>query len=61
MSQKIAIITGASRGLGRNAALSLAGKGVHVILTYQNKQVEANAVALEIEKKGTSSGVATGC
>lgn len=31
----IALITGASRGLGKNAALTLAAQGVDIILTYQ--------------------------
>ena len=33
MNQKIALITGGSRGLGRNAALKLAGRGVDIIFT----------------------------
>lgn len=52
MSNKIAIITGGSRGLGKNAALALANKGVDVILTYHSKQAEAAAVVAEIEKTG---------
>jgi NAD(P)-dependent dehydrogenase (short-subunit alcohol dehydrogenase family) len=52
MTHKIAIITGGSRGLGRNTAISLANKGVDVILTYQSKQADANAVVAEIEKIG---------
>ncbi|MGZ5818988.1 MAG: SDR family NAD(P)-dependent oxidoreductase [Burkholderiaceae bacterium] len=49
MSNKIAIITGGSRGLGKNAALALAKKGVDVILTYHSKEAEAAAVVAEIE------------
>jgi NAD(P)-dependent dehydrogenase (short-subunit alcohol dehydrogenase family) len=52
MSNKLAIITGGSRGLGKNAALALANKGVDVILTYHSKQAEAAAVVAEIEKTG---------
>ncbi len=52
MSSKIALITGGSRGLGKNAALQLAGKGVDVILTYHSKQAEALAVVAEIEAAG---------
>jgi NAD(P)-dependent dehydrogenase (short-subunit alcohol dehydrogenase family) len=52
MSNKIAIITGGSRGLGKNAALALANKGVDVILTYHSKEAEAAAVVAEIEKTG---------
>jgi NAD(P)-dependent dehydrogenase (short-subunit alcohol dehydrogenase family) len=53
MSNKIAIITGGSRGLGKNAALALARKGIDVILTYHSKEAEATAVVAEIEKIGT--------
>jgi NAD(P)-dependent dehydrogenase (short-subunit alcohol dehydrogenase family) len=49
---KIALVTGGSRGLGKNMALSLAKKGIDVILTYQNKKEDALAVVAEIEKMG---------
>lgn len=51
-TNKIALITGGSRGLGKNMALSLAKKGINVILTYHSKQDEAQAVVAEIEKAG---------
>lgn len=49
---KIAIVTGASRGLGRNTALSIARRGGDVILTYQSRSGEADAVVREIEGLG---------
>lgn len=49
---KIAIVTGASRGLGRNTALSIARNGGDVILTYQRRGEEAAAVVAEIEAMG---------
>jgi len=52
MTSKIAIITGASRGLGKSAALKLAQQGVDVILTYHSKEAQAAAVVAEIEKLG---------
>jgi NAD(P)-dependent dehydrogenase (short-subunit alcohol dehydrogenase family) len=52
MSSKIAIVTGASRGLGKNAALKLAQKGVDVIVTYHSRHGEAQAVVADIEKLG---------
>ena len=52
MSNKIAIITGGSRGLGKSAALKLAQQGVDVILTYHSKEAEAHAVVAEIETLG---------
>lgn len=52
MSNKIAIVTGGSRGLGKNMALSLAQKGIDVILTYHSKKAEADEVVKQIEKSG---------
>lgn len=53
MTRKIALITGGSRGLGKNAALKLAKKRCDIILTYHSKQQEAQAVVEEIEALGT--------
>lgn len=49
---RISLVTGASRGLGRNAALNIARKGGDVILTYLGKEEEAKAVVAEIEALG---------
>jgi NAD(P)-dependent dehydrogenase (short-subunit alcohol dehydrogenase family) len=49
---KIALVTGSSRGLGKNMALSLANKGIDVIITYHSKKDEAEAVVKEIEQLG---------
>jgi len=49
---KIAIVTGASRGLGRNTALSIARKGGDVIVTYQSRAEDAQAVVAEIQAMG---------
>jgi len=46
---KIALITGASRGLGRNTALSLARRGVHCVVTYHSAKAEADKTVAEIE------------
>ena len=51
-TNKIALVTGGSRGLGKNMALSLAKRGINVILTYNSKKDEALAVVAEIEKTG---------
>jgi len=52
MTRKIALITGGSRGLGRNAALHLAAQGVDVIVTYRSQAGEAAAVVAEAERLG---------
>jgi len=52
MTQRIALITGGSRGLGKNAALKLAAKGIGIIFTYHSKQAEAEALVAEIEMLG---------
>ena len=49
---KITLITGASRGLGRNTALSVARHGGDVIVTYQSRSAEADAVVAEIQAMG---------
>lgn len=51
----IALITGGSRGLGRNAALHVARAGTDVILTYRSQAAEAQAVVAEIEALGRSA------
>jgi NAD(P)-dependent dehydrogenase (short-subunit alcohol dehydrogenase family) len=51
-TNKIALVTGGSRGLGKNMALRLAEKGNDIILTYNNKKEEALEVVSEIEKLG---------
>lgn len=48
----ISLVTGASRGLGRNTALSIARRGGDVILTYRSGRAEAQAVVAEIESLG---------
>lgn len=55
MTHKIAIVTGGSRGLGKSAALRLAAKGVHVIITYHSQLAEAHKVVAEIEATGAKA------
>ena len=49
---KIALVTGGSRGLGKDMALRLAEKGFDVILTYHSKVDDANNVVAQIEQTG---------
>jgi len=55
MSTKIALVTGGSRGLGKDMALSIARKGIDVIITYRSKKVEADEVVKSIEAMGQQS------
>ncbi len=57
MNNKIALITGGSRGLGKNMALSLAKKGVDVVLTYHSNQQESERMAAEIQSLGQKAYV----
>lgn len=52
MTSKIALVTGGSRGLGKDSAIQLAKKGFHIILTYQTKREFADEVVKEIENIG---------
>lgn len=49
---KIALVTGGSRGLGRDMALQLAHKGLDVVLTYNSNKAEAEKVIAAIELQG---------
>ncbi|HEX4327005.1 MAG TPA: SDR family oxidoreductase [Burkholderiales bacterium] len=49
---KTALVTGASRGMGRAAALALAEEGAQVLVHYSKGAAEAQAVVAEIESKG---------
>lgn len=52
MTQRIALVTGGSRGLGKNAALKLADRGTDIIFTYNSQLQAALDVVAEIERKG---------
>ena len=52
LSGKTALVTGASRGIGRASALALAKAGAQVLVHYSNSEKEADAVVAEIRKAG---------
>jgi NAD(P)-dependent dehydrogenase (short-subunit alcohol dehydrogenase family) len=58
MNKKVAIVTGASNGIGKSAALELAKRGIGVILTYNSDKKGAEAVVQEIEHQGAVQAVA---
>lgn len=52
MNQKIGLVTGGSRGLGKNAAFAMAAKGIDVIITYHTQKEAADSVVAEITAMG---------
>ena len=51
-SKKVALVTGGSRGIGKDIALSLARMGIGIVLTYRSDQTEGDRVAEEIQAFG---------
>ena len=49
---RVAIVTGGSRGLGRNMVQSIAARGTDVIFTYRSNKAEAVALVAELEGMG---------
>src|SRR5271154_244096 len=56
LNGKIALVTGASRGIGRAAALALAEAGAEVIVHYGQSAAEAEAVVAQITAGGGGGG-----
>jgi len=54
-NQKIAIVTGGSRGIGRAIALELAAAGYHVIITYKTNEIQAQETLDSIAARGGSA------
>ena len=52
---KVAIVTGGSRGIGRNTVVSLAKRGVHSIFTYNKNRAEADAVVAAVREAGAQA------
>ncbi|MDE3183221.1 MAG: SDR family oxidoreductase [Bacteroidota bacterium] len=57
MENKIALITGGSRGLGKEMAIRLAEKGADIVITYVSKKEAAEEVVKDIEAKGSKAAV----
>lgn len=54
-TQKVALVTGGSRGLGKDMAFQLAEKGMDVIITYQTKKDDAQGVVDIIKSQGRNA------
>lgn len=48
MEQLVAVVTGASRGIGRSIAVTLARKGYHVVINYHSSDIEAQKTLEEV-------------
>jgi NADP-dependent 3-hydroxy acid dehydrogenase YdfG len=59
LQDKVAVVTGASRGIGRACALALAEEGAHVVITARNAD-ELGTLAQEITAKGSRALVVAG-
>lgn len=57
LKDKIAVVTGASRGIGRAVAMELAEQGAFVVINYNGSEEKAIEVKEEIEKKGGRAGL----
>ena len=55
LAGKIAIVTGGSRGLGRNTVLHLAKRGARSIFTYHTNQTEAESVVVAVREAGSEA------
>ncbi len=55
MNRKIAVVTGGSRGLGRNTVISLAKRGVASIFTYNSNRAEADKVVAAVQELGSNA------
>src|SRR5208337_1098055 len=53
LQNRVALVTGASRGLGRAIAVALAGAGAHVAVNYRKEQTAAEEVCATIRKLGS--------
>lgn len=52
LNNKVALVTGASRGIGRAIAMKLAEEGADVVINYQNTKINAEALSKLIDSMG---------
>ncbi|MEZ4376527.1 MAG: 3-oxoacyl-ACP reductase FabG [Polyangiaceae bacterium] len=58
LKSRVAVVTGGSRGIGRAAAIALAGQGAHVVVGYASGEAAAQEVATAITSAGGSAETA---
>ena len=56
LEQKVAVVTGASRGIGRAIAEKLAEEGVFVVINYRGNEEQAKQVQQTIKEQGGNAG-----
>ena len=54
LAGKVALITGASQGIGRGIALCLAAEGADIVVNYRSHREEARKVVAAVEGRRTS-------
>src|SRR5438105_12901736 len=57
LAARVAIVTGASRGIGRGCAVELARAGARIVVNYHSHEDEARETAAEIERLGSEAMV----
>lgn len=55
LTNKVALVTGGSSGIGRATVLALGNEGCNVVFTYNSKKDEAEKVAAELRSKGVKT------
>src|SRR6267154_104631 len=60
VTDKVVVITGGSRGIGRATAIAAAARGFRVVVGYASNEAAANQVVTEIERKN-GKAVAVKC